>query len=547
MFLGIREKIAELYETHTAPSWRHLIATRQPLLWVLALFTGITGAYAILAFRFVIGEVQRLWIGYEAENIALTVIANKPAWLVMAGPVTVGAIVGVLLMVLTPGRRAEGMADVIAARARRGAKMPWQNGLMSAIISAISLGGGASAGREGPAVHIVASISSLLGAKFTLPIASRRVLLGCGAAAAVSASFNAPIAGVLFAHEVILGHYAMSAFALTIMASVSATIVTRLYLSNFPAFAIPTYQINSNWEFPAFLLLGIVAGLVATVLKGSIAAADKTARTVHMPLWARPIVGGLILGVLALAIPEILGVGYEATNLALREKYTSLSFLFTLLAAKIFAIAITLASRFGGGIFSPSLYIGAITGAAFGIIAGQAFPELASTPGVYATLGMGAIAGAVLGAPLSTVLIVFELTGGYDMTIALLLTVSIATITSKTLFGYSLFSWQLATRGIFIDHGPHTRIVKQWQVKDFVTPLNPDDDPDLEDFADRPILTPQDTMETALKAFAKGNFTRLAVQKDVKKPDTLIGWADHSSALAEYNKALIEANEEEHR
>ena len=547
---AIKNTIKGFYETHTAPSLHHMWQTRQPIVWGLAILIGVLGAYAILAMIYLIGLVQWLWIGYEAENIAITIAATKPAWQIIAGPTIGGLVVGLLLAFVASGRRAQGMADVIAARAVKGAHMPWKTGLTSALVSSISLGAGASAGREGPAVHLGATIASLLGSRLSLPFAARRIILGCGAAAAVSASFNAPIAGVIFAHEVILGHYALSALAPIIMSSVIATTITRFYHGAAPTFAIPQYHITSTWEFPAFLLLGLVCGLVAVGLQTTIARADTTAKAIAMPIWLRPVIGGLAIGVFAVFIPEILGVGYEVTNLALREKYT-LGFLLILLIAKTLTIAITLASRFGGGIFSPSLYLGAVTGGAFGLIAAMLFPHLASTSGVYSIVGMGAVAGAVLGAPLSTVLIVFELTGGYEITIALLLAVSVATIVLKAIVGQSFFSWQLAMRGLFLDHGPHTRIVKTWTVKEFMTPLNQEETSgqtiDMSEFSDRPKLSPDDTLEKAFQVFGKGNYTRIPVFKDVSDINSLIGWADYTAALAEYNQALVAANEEEHR
>ncbi len=542
MWEAVKNSGKIFYETRTAPSLKHMWETRQPVVWLLAIFIGLIGAYAILALLYLIGFVQWLWIGYEAENIAITIASTKPAWQIMAGPTIGGIVIGLLLAYVAPGRRAQGMSDVIASRAVQDAYLAPKAGLVSALISAISLGAGASAGREGPAVHLGATIACQLGCKLKLPYAARRVLLGCGAAAAVSASFNAPIAGVIFAHEVILAHYAVSALTPIIISSVIATTVTRIYNGASPTFALPEYFINSNWEFPAFLLLGLVCGLVAVGLQITIARADQTARAIAMPIWARPIIGGLAIGVMAVFVPEIIGVGYEVTNLALREKYT-LGFLLVLLFAKTLAIAITLASRFGGGIFSPALYLGAVSGGAFGLIAAAAFPDLASGPGVYSIVGMGAVAGAVLGAPLSTVLIVFELTGSYEITIAILLAVSVAMVTVKAIFGESFFAWQLSMRGLFLDHGPHTRLVKTLLVKEFLTPLQSDEKPDMADFSNRPDLSPTDTLEKAFQVFSKGNYTRIAVLDK----GNLIGWADYTKALAEYNKALIEANEEEHR
>lgn len=546
MWEAAKNNVTAFYEARTAPSLQHMWKTRQPIVWLLAILIGLIGAYAIMAMVYLIGFTQWLWIGYEAENVAITIVATKPAWQIIAGPTIGGIVVGLLLTFISPGRRAHGMADVIAARAVKGAYIEWKTGLTSALIAAISLGAGASAGREGPAVHLGATIASTLGTKFNLPFAAKRILLGCGAAAAVSASFNAPIAGVIFAHEVILGHYAVSALTPIILSSVIATTLTRYYNGDSPTFALPDYVINSNWEFPAFLILGLVCGLVAVGLQATIAKADQTARTIHMPIWLRPIIGGIAIGCLAVFIPEIIGVGYEATNLALREKY-SLGFLFLLLFAKTLAIAITLASRFGGGIFSPALYLGAVSGGAFGLLAAMQFPDLASGPGVYSIVGMGAVAGAVLGAPLSTVLIVFELTASYEITIAVLLAVSVATTVQKAIYGRSFFSWQLSMRGLLLDSGPHKRILKTWTVSEFLTPLANDEKIAHSEFEARPKLTPQDTLEKALQVFAQGNYTRIAVLTDPADNATLVGWADYTKALTEYNKALIEANEEEHR
>ncbi|MGI9464461.1 MAG: chloride channel protein, partial [Aestuariivirgaceae bacterium] len=361
-----------------------------------------------------------------------------------------------------------------------------------------------------------------------------------------SASFNAPIAGVLFAHEVILGHYALSAFVPTVIAAVSATLITRVHLGDFPAFIIPEYHITSYWEFPAFALLGVVCGLVAVGFLLSVMASDWVSRQINLPIWIRPAIGGVLIGAIAIMVPEILGVGYEATNQALREKY-SLGFLFVLLCAKTAATAITLASRFGGGVFSPSLYLGAMSGGAFGIIAASVFPDFASSYGVYAILGMGAVAGAVLGAPISSSMIVFELTGGYEMTIALLLSVSIASVITQALVGHSFFGWQLSTRGLYLGDGPHRRIMRTTKVADFLSELTPEErETPIEYDPEAPRLTPAETLEVALRAFDASGNARIAVF-DAKDIETQVGWAEYSRALSTFNAALIEANVEEHR
>ena len=535
---------AEWIEEQFKPSVSAMRASRMPLVWLLALITGVAGAYAILLFRMGIGLVQRVWLGSSAENIVATKAHFTHPVIVFLAPVIGGLVVGALLTWFAPRRRAEAVADVIEAEHIGRGRIGWYEGFVSAVVTIVSLGAGASAGREGPAVHIGSTIASVLGQPFNMPLASRKLLLAAGAAAAVSASFNAPIAGVIFAHEVILGHYALSAFVPTVLASVTATVITRASLGDWPAFIIPQYHIASNWEFPAFALLGLVSGLVAVAFLLSTSTADWLARKVRLPLWLRPVAGGAIIGGMAIFIPQIIGVGYEATNLALKGRY-GLEMLLLLLAAKIVATAVTLASRFGGGVFSPSLFLGVMTGGAFGLIAAHFMPDLASEQGVYSLVGMGAVAGAILGAPLSTALIVFELTGDYHMTIALLLATSISSVVMQTLIGRSFFHWQLATRGLDLNEGPHRAIMRTLKVGDFMIPREKGTSTKVpEEFADRPLLRKDDTLRKALRAFGKGSYTRLAV---VDRGGRLMGWADHGRAMEAFNDKLIEISVEEHK
>lgn len=526
------------------PNLRAFFEDKQLLVWTIALVIGVGAAYLSILFRLAIGFFQLPWLGTSGESV-YEAAQLLPWWLILLAPAAGGLAVGLFLQYLMPGRRANGVADVIEARALLGCRVSAKQGFASAFLSTLSLGVGASAGREGPVVHLGATFASILEDFFKLPHSARRNLLACGVAAAVSASFNAPIAGVLFAHEVILGHYAMRAFVPIVISSVAATIIARVHLGSFPAFIIPNYQITSYWEFPAFILLGLTCAAVAIAFQFALISTDRTAQTIEMPLWLRPVVGGAMIGAIAIWFPQILGVGYDATDAALKHSLP-LQLLLALIVLKAAATAITLASRFGGGVFSPSLYLGAMTGAAFGTMAVSVFPEMASSEGLYAILGMGAVSAAVLGAPISTALIVFELTGGYSMTIALLLVVSIATGLTQAVHGQSFFHWQLSTRGIFLQEGPHKHIVRSLKISDFMIPLADGEEemkPVGEDIA---WLTPNDTVEAALRAFDQTGHNRIAVV-DAKDTDKLVGWAEHLDALDAFNKALIEANVEEHR
>jgi CIC family chloride channel protein len=408
-----------------------------------------------------------------------------------------GLIVGLMVRFLMPGRRPEGVADVVAASALRGGRIPLRNGLWAAAISAVSIGTGASVGREGPVVHLGATLSSFVAEKLHLGRALSRTLLGCGVATAVAASFNAPIAGVFFALEVVVGHYALSAFAPVVIASVTGTVLSRAYFGDYPAFIVPTGDIASFLEFPAFAMLGIVSAAIAIIFMRLIVLTSQAAARTGLPGWLRPAAGGLLIGAMAIELPHVLGVGYEATDMALNGQLT-LTFLIVLLVAKIVATAIALGCGFGGGIFSPSLFIGAMTGGAFGILATSVFPDLSSGHAAYTLIGMGAVSGAVIGAPISTILIVFELTGNYAITVAVMVATVLASLITRYLFGHSFFSWQLHIQGISLEGAREQRLLQSFRVGEIMR----------DDFV---VVNPADTMKTVRTQLMKSHFGTIFV------------------------------------
>jgi len=521
---------------------RRFAFSHEPSLWLVALLVGAAGGGAAVVFRLGITAVQWVWLGTTSERI-VDLVTAQPWWVVVAAPVAGGLVVGLLNQFFLPGRRPGGVADVIEASARGGAGLGVRHGLWSALSTVISLGAGASAGREGPVIHLGGSLAIGLTRAMKLPPKAGRIVLACGVASAISASFNAPIAGVLFAHEVVLRHYAISAFVPIVIASVAGTLVGRTFIGDVAAFEIPPYSIGSYWEVPAFALLGVVAAGVSILFQFALIAFDHSARALVLPTWLRPALGGVAIGVIGVFVPEILGVGYEATDTALRGGFT-LDAMLLLLVVKILATAITLASRFGGGIFSPALYLGAMTGGAFGVAVAAAFPEVASDAGLYAILGMGAVASALLGAPVSTTMIVFELTGGYALSIALLLSVSIATGLHLAVHGRSFFHYQLETRGVVLAEGPHRYFLKTVKVASFMTPLAEPETPAEGD--ERPRVRVGDTLETVLRVFNEtGGQTLLVV--DPRRKGAVVGTVGHVQALRTFNRRLVETSEEEHR
>jgi CIC family chloride channel protein len=450
-----------------ARQWRKISQNDQVILSLCAVATGLAAGYGAIGFRWLIGAVQHLFYGFGSENVA-TLAAGLPWWQILLGPAVGGLLVGLFLKYLMPGGQPQGVAQVIEAASLRGGRMTLKEGIGATVVSAASLGVGASAGREGPVVHLGATLSSWVAQRLHLNRSMTLTLLGCGVAAAVAASFNAPIAGVFFALEVVVGHYALSAFAPIVIASVVGTIVTRIHIGDFPAFILPEYALASFWEFPGFAILGVVCAAVAMIFMRSVRFTEDMVARVKAPLWLKPAAGGLAVGAVAVAFPQVLGVGYEATDSALKEAYV-LWFLLALIVAKTAATAVSLGCRFGGGVFSPSLFLGAMTGGAYGLIAAQVFPDLAAGYGLYAIVGMGGVAAAVLGAPISTILIVFEMTGDYKVTVAVMLAVAVASILTQRLMTRSFFLWQLERRGVSLAGGRERQLLQSSRVRDLMT------------------------------------------------------------------------------
>lgn len=432
------------------------------ILAFTAVIIGLLAGVSALGFRFAIAEIQNLFYGFRTEDI-VTQVARLPWWQILLAPVVGGLIVGIFLRYIMPGKMPLGVADVIENVMTRRGKMPFKDALGAIFISSVSLGAGTSGGREGPIVHFGASLASALGRVLRFPSTHYMTMVGCGVAAAVAASFNAPFAGAFFALEVVIGTYAIQAFAPIVISSVVGTIISRVFIGDFPAFVLPHYSIQSLWELPAIILLGMVSALVALIFIWSISFADKTIDRFRIPLILRPMTGGLVLGLMAIFFPQIIGVGYEATDTALKADY-SLTLLLTLIVVKTVAVGVTIGSRFGGGFFSPSLFIGAMTGGAFGIIAASVFPDLAASHGLYAIIGMSAVAASVLGAPISTILIVFEITGDYKIAIAVMIAVSISTLISKQIVGKSIFSMQLLRHNLDLTENRAIRHLKHRHV-----------------------------------------------------------------------------------
>ncbi len=435
-------------------------------LSLLAIVVGLIGGIASIAFIEGISAIQFLGFFTTSEYLASRV-AKLPWWQIVLVPTIGGLIVGLLSYFWMPNRRSQGVADVIEANALRGGRMSFRNGIKAAVLSVISIGSGASVGREGPMVHFGASLGSTLATKLKLDPKQTRTLLGCGVASAVAASFNAPLAGVFFALEVVVGHYGMSAFAPVVLAAVSGTLVSHMYLGDTPAFLLPSLIIATPLEFPAFVLLGLTSIPAALALIYGPSFVNRIVAKTKIPSWIRPTIAGLLVGLVAIRLPEILGVGYEATSMALGAEL-GFWLLISLLCAKIALTVLCLGMGFGGGVFSPALFVGAMLGGSFGIIATSIVDVHTSALAVYTIVGMGAVSAAVLGAPISTTLMIFELTGDYSVTMGVMIAVAISSFLIRAITPYSFFTLTLLQRGVEVQNGLDVSVLRDTHVGDII-------------------------------------------------------------------------------
>ena len=372
----------------------------------------------------------------------------------------------------------------------------------------------------------------------------------------MSASFNAPIAGALFGLEVVLRHFALHAFAPIVVASAAGTVVNRLAFGDVTEFLLPgTTTVEFYLELPAFFLMGLVCGLVAVAMMRAIFWADDLGtslqRRMSLPHFLRPAVAGLLLGVIAIAFPHIIGVGYETTSRALSGAL-GLREVLIFAVVKVAAVSITMAGRMGGGVFSPSLMVGALTGLAFGHIATGLFPDQSSAFTLYALAGMGAVAAAVLGAPISTTLIVFELTGDWQTGLAVMVSVSMSTALASRLVHRSFFLSQIERRNVHLAAGPQAYLLAMFRVAGVMRkPGDPgaaDEEACLGMIEQGLWVQTSATLETALPRFDKSGVAYLPVvtlEGDDQTP-VLQGALFHVDALKAYNRALAATAAEEH-
>jgi CIC family chloride channel protein len=412
-----------------------------PQLAVLAVITGALAGAVILSFRagieFTLTELlpERDPENFEGLRIELAI----------GLPLLGGLLLGLIMQPLRPSARRVGVVHVMERLSLHQGYLPLRNALLQFFGGMLALVTGQSGGREGPAVHLGAAASSQLGQIFRLPNNSIRTLVGCGTAAAIAASFNTPIAGVIFAMEVVMMEYTIGSFIPVILASVTATLLTRYVYGADPAFVVPALSMQSLAEIPFIIFAGILLGGLAAMFNMLV---QRFSRLSHRAMWQRGLLAGALTGGAALLTPQVLGIGYDTVNGAMIGQI-AVTTLALLVVTKLIASAACVGLGLPVGLIGPSLVIGAAFGGVLGSIGSIWYPEAAASPGFYVMLGMTAMMAAVLQAPLAALMTVLELTANPNIILPAMLVIVFATMTASQVFRQrSVFLSTLDTLGL---------------------------------------------------------------------------------------------------
>jgi CIC family chloride channel protein len=451
------------------------------VLLMTATVVGLGAGVGAVVFRWLINTVA--WIGYTWFP---SLLGEGSRFYVIIVPAVGGALVGLLTYNFAREAKGHGVPEVMEAVALRGGRIRPRVAAVKALASSITIGSGGSAGREGPIVQIGSALGSTLGQIFNLSDDRIRNLVACGAAGGIAATFNAPIAGVIFALEIILREFSARYFSTVVISAVTASVIGRIVFGDFPAFPLPAlYQINSIWEYGFYALLGILAALTGVVfVRALYFSEDLFEKITAIPEWVKPAVGGALLGLIAIIyplvtrvtwdrVPQVFNVGYDVIESALSGQVL-IGTVLVLLLLKIVATSLTLGSGGSGGVFAPSLFMGAMLGSAFGLTVNMLFPEIAAPAGAYALVGMAAVFSASALAPISAVIFLFELTGDYRIILPLMLTVVVASLLARRLMrGESIYTIKLSRRGVHLDGGRDTDIIQGVHVQEVMS-LDPE-------------------------------------------------------------------------
>ncbi len=451
------------FSLYTTSLFERARMTEHTFLIIIAIIIGVMAGFSAIGIRALIKAISSL--SFPGDFSILQNIMNTPWYWVLIVPVIGGLIVGPIIYFLAPEAKGHGVPEVMQAILLRGGNIRPRVAFIKAIASAVSIGTGGSVGREGPIIQIGSSIGSMVGQFLRVPSKRLKTLVGCGAAAGIAAAFNAPIAGALFAVEIILMDFTVAQFSPIVIASVMATVISHSFEGNFAAFVVPRYQLASPYEIFFYFVLGALSGVISFLfIKVLYLFEEYFDNRLKLPEYLKPALGGVGIGAIGLIFPQVMGVGYDSINNALYGNmiwYVALILIFV----KILATSVTLGSGGSGGIFAPSLFMGAMLGYFFGSFVHQMFPDITATPGAYALVAMTGLVAGTTRAPITAIIIVFELTNDYRIVLPLMITGIISTIISSKLSRESIYTLKLVLRNIGIKEGFETNLMESIFVK----------------------------------------------------------------------------------
>lgn len=417
----------------------------------LSILVGILAGLGAVVFRAMINSLQSIF--FDGGAHALSFLGH---FYVIFIPALGGLLVGLVVYFFAREARGNGVPEVMKAMAVEHGRIRPVVMAIKPIASALCIGSGGSAGREGPIVQIGASLSSAIGQFLRLSDDRLRILVVCGAAGGIAATFNAPLAGALFALEIILRRVITPLFAYIFLSAITAKYVASFFLGDKPFFTVPPYHLVSPVEIALYAVLGLIAGLVAIALIRTLYGVEDLFKAVRIPEYLKPALGGIAIGLIGLYNFNLFGLGYGEIEKVLTTNIP-VSLLISLCILKIITTSFTLGSGGSGGIFSPSLFIGAMLGTSLAVAFRAVLPVSIGPPGAYGIVAMAALFGAATRAPLTAVIIVFEMTGDYQLILPLMAAVSISTAVSTLMSRGTIYTTRLLREGIDLDMDSQAR------------------------------------------------------------------------------------------
>ena len=439
------------------------------IIILTALVVGVGAGLGAVIFRRLIDGIQTL----SFVTIAGILEPISPFQFILI-PAVGGLIVGLLIFYFAREAKGHGVPEVMEAVALRGGRIRPRVAVVKALASSVCIATGGSVGREGPIAQIGSAIGSTVGQLLHLSDDRVRNLVACGTAGGIAATFNAPIAGALFALEVILGQFHATYFGAVVISAVTADVVAQLFEGNNRAFIVPEYSLVSPWELVLYALLGVVAAIGSVIFTRSLYASEDLWDSFNLPEYIKPALGMALLGVLGIltykasGYPRIFGIGYGSITEALSNNI-AFQVTFILFFLKMLATILTLGSGGSGGVFAPSLFMGAMLGVTFGQIVNLIFPSITAPAGAYALVGMAAFFSGAAHAPVTAILIMFEMTGDYNIILPLMLATVVSTLFSRLMNKESIYTLKLSRRGVHLDQGRDIDVMQGVKVGEIMT------------------------------------------------------------------------------